>query len=68
MSTRLFVGSLPDNTEENDLRTAFSVYGQITNLDLKTKPSNNESKEQKKFAFITLSGSNYDIESCKFLL
>lgn len=63
MATRLFVSNLPDNAEENDLREAFSAYGEITNLDLKCK-SNNESKDQKKFAFITLSGSNYEIESC----
>ncbi|KAJ0174076.1 hypothetical protein K1T71_010222 [Dendrolimus kikuchii] len=64
MCTRLFVGNLPDNAEANDLRAAFSAYGEITNLDLKTKSSNNELKEQKKFAFVTLSGSNYNIESC----
>ncbi|XP_053615004.1 probable RNA-binding protein CG14230 [Plodia interpunctella] len=59
--TRLFVGNLPDNTSEDVLRKAFSVYGEVTNLDIKSKPGGND---EKKFAFVTLSGTNYDIELC----
>lgn len=66
MATRLFVGNLPENTEENDLRSAFSSYGEITTLDLKTKTAT--CNESKKFAFVSLSGSNHNIESCKYLL
>lgn len=66
MSTRLFVGNLPEDTSENDLRTAFSSYGGISALDLKTKSATGN--ESKKFAFVSLSGSNYDIEACKYLL
>ncbi|KAM3963179.1 nucleolar protein 8 [Aphomia sociella] len=60
--TRLFVGNLPENINENELRTAFSVYGEIINFDLKSKTSNEN--EKKKFAFITLAATNYDVESC----
>ncbi|KOB79443.1 50kDa lectin [Operophtera brumata] len=62
MATRLFVGNLPENTVESDLRSAFSSYGEITTLDLKTKTANGN--ESKKFAFVSLSGSNYNIEAC----
>ncbi|XP_013187784.2 probable RNA-binding protein CG14230 [Amyelois transitella] len=59
--TRLFVGNLPDKTSNEVLREAFSVYGDVTNLEIKSKSG---SSDEKKFAFVTLSGSNYDIESC----
>lgn len=62
-TTRLFVGNLPDSLNENALRKVFSSYGDITNFDLKTKPGTENDK--KKFAFITLSASNFNIESCK---
>lgn len=65
-ATRLFVGNIPDNAQEEDLVSAFSAFGQITNLDLKSKvESRNESK---KFAFVSLSAQNIDVESCKYLL
>lgn len=66
MATRLFVGNLPDNTSENDLRSAFSSYGTITTLDLKTKTGTGTGNESKKFAFVSISGSNYDIEACEY--
>ncbi|XP_026763099.2 probable RNA-binding protein CG14230 [Galleria mellonella] len=60
--TRLFVGNIPESTNESELRSAFSVYGKITNLDIKSKSTNEN--DQKKFAFVTLAATNYDIESC----
>ncbi|KAH9642504.1 hypothetical protein HF086_008914 [Spodoptera exigua] len=61
-ATRLFVGNLPDNTEEKELYSAFSSFGEITNVDLKCKPG--DAKESKKFAFVTLSAGNGEVESC----
>lgn len=66
MATRLFVGNLPENTSETELRSAFSEYGEITTLDLKKKAA--DDNESKKFAFVSISGSNYNIESCKYRL
>lgn len=63
LHTRLFVGNVPENISQDELQKAFSSYGQIVNVDLKNK-SNAES-DQKKFAFITLSASNYEVESCE---
>nr|BAA03210.1 50kDa lectin [Bombyx mori] len=59
--TRLFVSNIPENTSEDELRCAFSKFGKVNSLDLKCKSS---IEENKTFAFITLSASNYDIESC----
>ncbi|KAJ2948429.1 hypothetical protein O0L34_g7672 [Tuta absoluta] len=61
IQTRLFVGNLPDKTNEKDLRAAFSAYGQVTNLDLKTKAADDD---RRNFAFVTLSGTQDIIESC----
>lgn len=63
-ATRLFVGNLPKNTEVNDLHSAFSVFGKITNLDLKSKPG--DDNVNKKFAFVSLSADNPSVESCKY--
>lgn len=62
-ATRLFVGNLPENTEEKELYSAFSHFGEITNVDLKCKPG--DTKESKKFAFVSLSADNGNVESCK---
>lgn len=63
-ATRLFVGNLPENIEEKDLHSAFSVFGEITNLDLKSKAG--ATNESKKFAFVSLSAPNVDVESCEY--
>ncbi|XP_014365898.2 probable RNA-binding protein CG14230 [Papilio machaon] len=60
--TRLFVGNIPKSLSESDLREAFTSYGEIINLDLKQKPG--AENDEKRFAFITLSASNYEVESC----
>nr|XP_026494090.1 probable RNA-binding protein CG14230 [Vanessa tameamea] len=61
-TTRLFVGNIPDNFNEKALRDAFSSYGDITNFDLKSKPGIDSDK--KTFAFVTISASNFNVESC----
>ncbi|KAG7301507.1 hypothetical protein JYU34_014474 [Plutella xylostella] len=60
--TRLFVGNLPDITVEDDLKTAFGSFGEITNIDLKSKPG--DQNKSNKFAFISICASNANIESC----
>lgn len=62
ISTRLFVGNLPQNTEEKELYSAFSSFGKVTSVDLKCKPD--DAKESKKFAFVSLSADNGNVESC----
>ncbi|XP_047996834.1 probable RNA-binding protein CG14230 [Leguminivora glycinivorella] len=60
--TRLFVGNLPNNFKENELHSVFSKFAQVTNLDIKSKPA--AENEGSKFAFVTISGANNDIEAC----
>lgn len=62
---RLFVGNIPENTNQRDVAAAFSTFGEIVKLDLKSR---NEGDNQKCFAFVTLSASNYEVESCKYIL
>ncbi|XP_068620082.1 probable RNA-binding protein CG14230 isoform X2 [Battus philenor] len=59
---RLFVGNIPEHLNDNDLREEFSSYGEITNLELKSKAD--VENDRKYFAFITLSASNHAVESC----
>ncbi|XP_063540550.1 nucleolar protein 8 [Cydia strobilella] len=60
--TRLFVGNLPNDFEENELRSVFSKFAEVTNLDIKSKPA--AENETSKFAFVTISGANNDVEAC----
>ncbi|XP_063626657.1 nucleolar protein 8 [Cydia splendana] len=60
--TRLFVGNLPNSFEENELRSVFSKFAEVTNLDIKSKPA--AGNEASKFAFVTISGANNDVEAC----
>ncbi|XP_045452292.1 nucleolar protein 8 [Melitaea cinxia] len=62
LSTRLFVGNLPDNFDEKALCDTFSLYGNVINFDLKTKPG--VESDKKTFAFVTISASNFNVESC----
>lgn len=65
--TRLFVGNIPLEVNDTDIHEAFSSYGDIINLELKTKPGTENVHDKKRFAFITLSASNYNIESCMYM-
>ncbi|XP_032519676.2 nucleolar protein 8 [Danaus plexippus] len=61
-ATRLFVSNLPENIDNNSLKDIFSSYGEVTNFDLKSKPG--VENDKKTFAFVTISASNYNVESC----
>ncbi|XP_041984970.1 probable RNA-binding protein CG14230 [Aricia agestis] len=61
-TTRLFVGNIPEKVTEDALRKEFSIYGDVTNIDIKTKPG--AENDKKVFAFVTLSANNYNVESC----
>ncbi|CAF4808380.1 unnamed protein product [Pieris macdunnoughi] len=59
---RIFVGNLPENSSEKDLAAKFSSFGDIVNIDIKCKPD--AEPDKKKFAFVTLCTSEYNIEAC----
>ncbi|XP_022128470.2 probable RNA-binding protein CG14230 [Pieris rapae] len=59
---RMFVGNLPESSSEKDLGATFSSFGEIVNIDIKCKPD--AESDKKKFAFVTLRTSEYNIEAC----
>ncbi|XP_026729516.1 probable RNA-binding protein CG14230 isoform X2 [Trichoplusia ni] len=61
-ATRLFVANLPANIKDEDLISAFSIFGKVTNLDLNVKTE--AGKELTKFAFLSLSAPNADVQTC----
>lgn len=63
-ATRLFVANLPANIKDEDLISAFSIFGKVTNLDLNVKTV--AGKELSKFAFLSLSAPNVDVQTCKY--
>lgn len=48
---KMFVGNLPFDTNEQDLRTLFAEYGQVTDVHM---PVDRESGRPRGFAFVTM--------------
>lgn len=48
---KMYVGNLPFDTNDNDLRTLFGDYGQVTDVHL---PIDRESNRPRGFAFVTM--------------
>lgn len=68
MSTsRFFVANLPTNTTEEDLRLLFRDYGQINNIELKTKENIVDPEDIKIIAFVTLNIGAEEAQYCIFL-
>ncbi|BCU78156.1 RNA-binding protein [Luteolibacter sp. LG18] len=48
---KMYVGNLPFDTNESDLRTVFGEYGQVTDVHL---PIDRETNRPRGFAFVTM--------------
>ena len=48
---KMYVGNLPFDTNDQDLRTLFGEYGQVTDVHL---PSDRETGRPRGFAFVTM--------------
>ncbi|KAL1450251.1 hypothetical protein WDU94_002689 [Cyamophila willieti] len=59
--TRLFVGNLPVNTTESDVRTKFSRYGQVLKVELKERKF---LQPPSCFGFITLDAPRHALQNC----
>ena len=51
MNTKMYVGNLPFDAAENDLRGLFSNYGDVTDIHL---PFDRDSGRPRGFAFVTM--------------
>jgi cold-inducible RNA-binding protein len=51
MNTKMYVGNLPFNATEDDIRTLFTDYGTVTDVHL---PMDRESGRPRGFAFVTM--------------
>ena len=51
MNTKMYVGNLPFNATEDDIRTLFSDYGTVTDIHL---PMDRDSGRPRGFAFVTM--------------
>ncbi|XP_061392658.1 probable RNA-binding protein CG14230 [Musca vetustissima] len=63
-SSRFFVANLPTNTKEKDLRNLFQDYGEIKNIELKTKENLVDPSDVKVIAFVTLNIGADDAQYC----
>ena len=63
-STRLFVGNLPPDTREEQIKEVFGFYGLCKNVDLKSKKSKLEEEEAEVFAFVNMEIEDNMVEQC----
>lgn len=67
-SSRFFVANLPTNTTEKDLQFLFQDYGEIKNIELKTKENLVDPDDIKIIAFVTLNIGAQDAQYCKLFI
>ncbi|XP_013108547.1 probable RNA-binding protein CG14230 [Stomoxys calcitrans] len=63
-TSRFFVANLPANTKDRDLRNLFQDYGEIRNIELKTKDNLVDPNDVKVIAFVTLNIGADDANYC----
>lgn len=59
--TRLFIGNIPANTSEDELKSEFSYYGEVKSVELKTK------NEGEVFGFVNIGIDEKLVQKCKHL-
>lgn len=64
-TSRFFVANLSPNTKEKDLRNIFQDYGEIKNIELKTKDNLVDPDVKVVIAFVTLYIGQDDANYCK---
>lgn len=65
-SSRFFVANLPVNTTEKDLQYLFQNYGEIKNIELKTKESLVDPNDIRVIGFVTLNIGKEDAQYCEY--
>lgn len=64
MSQRLFVGNLPYGVTSEDLKQEFNAYGEVKNVEIKTKENLVDPDNPNVFAFVTIDISRQMITQC----
>lgn len=63
---RLFIGNLPENIVEQELKNEFGAYGSVQSVELKTKKdADDPTKVINTFAFLTLNIEPGTLKQCK---
>jgi len=60
---KLFVGGLPQHATQDDIKTHFSQYGEIDNINLKTDPATNRSRGFAFVVFKSVEGLNSSVNA-----
>ena len=63
-NTRLFVGNLPPDTREEQIKEVFGFYGVCKNVDLKTKKAKLEDEAPEVFAFVNIEIEDHMVDQC----
>lgn len=61
---RIFVGNLPTDINEDDIRHEFSAYGNVTNVEIKQKKDNLNEGQANTFAFINMDIDTWSLNKC----
>lgn len=63
-TTRFFIGNLNTSVKEKHLKEKFSLYGNISNIEIKNK-FDFEGEIISKFAYVSLESEPAQIKKCK---
>lgn len=58
---RLFVGNIPDGTQERELQQEFEAYGVVSAIEFKTK-----SDQKGTFGFVSIETDDRTLNQCKY--
>lgn len=61
---RVFVGNLPPNVGEDDIRQEFSAYGDVTKIEIKEKKDVLNGDQVNKYAFININTDTWTLNKC----
>ncbi|XP_031626863.1 squamous cell carcinoma antigen recognized by T-cells 3-like [Contarinia nasturtii] len=61
---RLFIGNLPPDIQEHELKQEFAYYGAVNKVEIKTKKTPDSDEVQTTFAFITIGLDDRTLRQC----
>ncbi|XP_055326995.1 probable RNA-binding protein CG14230 [Sitodiplosis mosellana] len=61
---RLFIGNLPPDIQDNELKQEFSYYGAVDKIEIKHKKGPDSDEVQNTFAFVTIGIDDRTLQQC----